>query len=86
VAGDPRSRKNGETRGTLTCGTLTSGPTTHLERFWSRRSLVTDKPRLIFLPFIHDRGTPPVFIAVGLTFSDVQLLPTPASLRERGLL
>src|SRR5208283_4376229 len=52
VAGDPRSRKNGETRGTLTCGTptsgtltcgtptsgtLTSGTPIHPQRFWQAR-------------------------------------------------
>jgi hypothetical protein len=55
VATAPRSRKDGET-----WGTLTSGTPTHHERFWHRSSLVTDRPSLIFLLSIHDRGPTPI--------------------------
>ena len=55
VAAAPRSRKNGETWGTRTSGTLT-----HPERFWVRSSLVTDRPSLIFLLSNHDRGPTPI--------------------------
>ena len=37
-------------------GQLTAGTPAHHERFWPRSSLVTDRPSLIFLRSIHDRG------------------------------
>ena len=62
VAGDPRSRKNGETRGTLTCGTptsgtLTSGTPIHPQRFWQARfydfNVWTERKRIEKLRYIH---------------------------------
>ncbi len=52
VAGDPRSRKNGET-----WGTLTSGTAMHPERFWQARfydfNVWTERKRIEKLRYIH---------------------------------
>jgi putative transposase len=52
VAGAPRSRKNGET-----WGTLTSGTATHPERFWQARfydfNVWTERKRIEKLRYIH---------------------------------
>ena len=67
VAGDPRSRKNGETWGTLTPGTLTCGALTsgtlaagtpiHPQRFWQARfydfNVWTERKRIEKLRYIH---------------------------------
>jgi putative transposase len=62
VAAAPRSRKNGETWGTLTSGTLTSGALTsgtpmHTERFWQARfydfNVWTERKRIEKLRYIH---------------------------------
>jgi hypothetical protein len=52
VAAAPRSRKNGET-----WGTLTSGTPTHPERFWQARfydfNVLTERKRIEKLRYIH---------------------------------
>jgi REP-associated tyrosine transposase len=57
VAGDPRSRKNGETWGTLTSGTPTSGTAIHPPRFWQARfydfNVWTERKRIEKLRYIH---------------------------------
>jgi putative transposase len=62
VAGDPRSRKNGETWATLTCGTpspgtSTSGTPMHPQRFWQARfydfNVWTERKRMEKLRYIH---------------------------------
>jgi putative transposase len=62
VAGDPRSRKNGEAWGTLTCGTpspgtSTSGTPMHPQRFWQARfydfNVWTERKRMEKLRYIH---------------------------------
>jgi putative transposase len=57
VAAAPRSRKNGETWGTLTWGTLTSGTPMHPERFWQARfydfNVWTERKRIEKLRYIH---------------------------------
>jgi putative transposase len=57
VVGDPRSRKNGETWGTRTCGTLTSETPIHPQRFWQARfydfNVWTERKRIDKLRYIH---------------------------------
>src|SRR5579872_2726011 len=67
VAADPRSRKNGETWGTLASGTLASGTLAssalasgtpmHPERFWQARfydfNVWTERKRIEKLNYIH---------------------------------
>jgi putative transposase len=62
VVAAPRSRKNGETWGTLTSstltsGALTSGTATHPERFWQARfydfNVWTERKRIEKLRYIH---------------------------------
>jgi putative transposase len=57
VAGDPRSRKNGETWGTLTCDAPTSGIPIHPQRFWQARfydfNVWTERKRIEKLRYIH---------------------------------
>jgi putative transposase len=57
VAGDPRSRKNGETWGTLASSTLASGIPMHPERFWQARfydfNVWTERKLIEKLNYIH---------------------------------